>query len=108
MANTAQGHLLTKPDCHQLQKWKCGKLRTPHQAHIAPPPPSIHLHHAIPICAAVYFEKGDYETCIKVCDEAVEKANEFHSGGQVLAKCAFASEEELGLTDPFALHLVPR
>eukprot|EP00667_Euglena_gracilis_P006068 EG_transcript_6116 len=36
--------------------------------------------------AAVYFEKGEYETCIKQCEEALEKAQEFHSGGQVVAK----------------------
>eukprot|EP00668_Euglena_longa_P001084 GGOE01001295.1.p1 GENE.GGOE01001295.1~~GGOE01001295.1.p1 ORF type:complete len:569 (+),score=156.11 GGOE01001295.1:49-1707(+) len=36
--------------------------------------------------AAVYFEKGEYETCIKQCEEALEKAQEHHSGGQVVAK----------------------
>lgn len=36
--------------------------------------------------AAAEFEKGDYETTIKTCENAVEKARELRSGYQVVAK----------------------
>lgn len=36
--------------------------------------------------AAAEFEKGDYETTIKTCEDAVEKAREYRSGYQIIAK----------------------
>lgn len=39
--------------------------------------------------AAAFFEKGDYAACIKQCDEAIEKSQEFRSDCKVVAK-AFA------------------
>lgn len=36
--------------------------------------------------AAVYFEMGDYDACIKDCDAAYEKGREVHADYSLLAK----------------------